>query len=110
MFNKLMALVYACLAVACFIYAFIAESPDHVLWVAASYAIHALGGTVLRAIPLPDETLWSLKNRKNPVVEFQFRMKLWELDQVLKTDPLDVMINEAEIEHLVTREDCWGRC
>lgn len=68
---------------------------------------------MLRAIPLPDETFQSLKlrNSVDPLQEFRFRMRLWELDEALRTDPddMDRLLNEIEIEQLVVGED-WPTC
>lgn len=68
---------------------------------------------MLRAIPLPDESLQFLKlrNERNPATQFLFRIRLWELDRELGTDPDDMnqVINELEIERLVTTGD-WPKC
>ena len=66
---------------------------------------------MLRAIPLPDETVWSLKFRRNPEHDFNNRMRLWVFDQQNPglSDDIDKMINDIEIEKLVTTET-WSKC
>ena len=65
---------------------------------------------MLRAIPLPDETLWLLKQKNaNPMTVFALRMALYELDLALKLEGIDKDINVAEIEHLVVTGD-WPEC
>lgn len=64
---------------------------------------------MLRAIPLPDESIQSLKRRHDPLAEFQFRMGLVVLDAIIGTDPIDVVINNRALETLVLNND-WPKC
>lgn len=64
---------------------------------------------MLRAIPLPDESVWGLKQRHDPMMEFTFRMRLWELDIALRVEGLDKDINLAQIDYLVCNGD-WPEC
>ena len=64
---------------------------------------------MLRAIPLPDESVWTMKQRFDPLQTFMFRMRLWELDQILGVTGIDNEINEVEIEYLVMTND-WPEC
>lgn len=64
---------------------------------------------MLRAIPLPGESIRMLKLRRDAMNEFQFRMRLWELDLVVKTDEGERDINLAIIRHLVVTQD-WPEC
>lgn len=65
---------------------------------------------MLRAIPLPDETVESMKHEyHDPMASFLLRMRLWELDQFFGNSNDDTLINELEIEQLVITQK-WPTC
>lgn len=64
-----------------------------------------------RMIPLPDESIRSLKLRyaNDPMVEFQLRMKLLELDIAMNVAFSDKLLNCMMIESMVLTGE-WPEC
>ena len=63
-----------------------------------------------RMIPLPDESIRSMKLYHNdPLFQFQLRMRLLELDIALNVDKADKLLNCLAIEYMVLNGE-WPRC
>jgi hypothetical protein len=65
---------------------------------------------MLRAILLPGESLWALKAKNyNPIVTFQLRMRLIEMDARDGLMDEASFVNYIELLNLVLAED-WPEC
>lgn len=65
---------------------------------------------MFRMIPLPNESLYDLKQQhEHPMLKFQLRMKLLELDTAIGVEMIEKMTNVLAIEELVLTGD-WPKC
>lgn len=63
-----------------------------------------------RMIPLPNESIQSLKPIHDSMVIFQLRMRLLEIDVLAGLESPEKLLNCFAIEDLVVNCEDWPRC
>lgn len=63
-----------------------------------------------RSIPLPNESIQSLKPMHDAMVIFQLRMRLFEIDVLAGVESPEKLLNCFAIEDLVVNTEDWPLC